>query len=311
MKTIGPYTTALFAGRQFQSCNVFNFSLLDGTQLYYSAGDVGIYLNTSASNVDVESWWANQTFLAGGSTGPYFDREDNKFKGHWKRGVEVDTFQLDVMPGTSTVEGEPFLSFIRQGGFDGAEITVYGAYWPKTNFWQPVITPTGTIIKFVGRVAQVDAGRSIATFTINSHLELLNMNMPRNLWQQSCVNTLYDASCTLSATSFQTEAIDAGGSTQISINVTNLVQASGYYSLGTLTGLTGANAGIARGISSYTLGSPSSIFLMQPFPNVPNIGDTYNAAAGCNKLQATCQNKFSNLVNFRGFPDVPVSETAV
>jgi uncharacterized phage protein (TIGR02218 family) len=222
----------------------------------------------------------------------------------------VDTIQFDVIPGTSQVQGTSFLSAVREGVFDGAECTVYGAYWPQQT-WQNPVVPTGTIIKMVGRVAQVDAGRSVTTFTVNSHLELLNINMPRNLWQQSCVNTLYDASCTLSQSSFTTAATAASGSTSLTINATGLSAASGYYSLGVITGTSGLNNGISRTVLQYTLGSPSVLTLMQPFPNAPSSGDTFNVAAGCNKLQATCLNTFNNLANFRGFPDVPVAETSV
>lgn len=310
MKTIGPYTTALFAGRQFQQANLFNFAFITGGSLNYCSGDIDILLNTSASNVDVASYWANQTFTSGGTVGPFFDRQDNKFKAHWKRGVEVDTTQFDVIPGTSQVQGTGFLSAVRQGIFDGAECTVYGAYWPQ-QAWQNPVVPTGTIIKFVGRVAQVDAGRSLATFTVNSHLELLNLNLPRNLWQQSCVNTLYDTSCTLSQSAFSTAATTASGSTSLNINVTGLSAVSGYYSLGVITGTSGVNNGISRTVSQYVNGSPSMLLLMQPFPNAPTAGDTFNVAAGCNKLQSTCQNTFGNLTNFRGFPDIPVMETSV
>lgn len=311
MKTIGTNTQALFATRQFQMANLFNFSLITGGSLNYCSGDADIFLNTAAGGVDVASYWANQTFSCGGNSGvgPYFDRADNKFKAHWKVGVEVDTIQFDVIPGTSLVQGTAFLSAVRQGIFDGAEVTVYGAYWPKL-VWQTPVVPTGTIIKFVGRVAQVDAGRSLATFTVNSHLELLNQNMPRNLWQQSCVNTLYDASCTLLQSSFTTAGTALTGSTALKLNAT-MAAATGYYDLGVITFTSGVNSGISRSVSQYIKGSPGTIALMQPFPNPPAASDTFNAAAGCNKLQATCQNKFSNLVNFRGFPDVPVSETAV
>jgi uncharacterized phage protein (TIGR02218 family) len=311
MKTIGPYTISLFAGRQFQMANIFNFSLIDSTQLNYSSGDCDIFLNTSAPDVDVASYWNNQTFSCGRSTGgPFFDREDNKFKAHWKRGVEVDTIQFDVIPSTSQIEGTNFLSAVREGVFDGAEVTVYGAYWPQ-QVWLPVVTPTGTIIKFVGRVAEVDCGRSLATFTVNSHLELLNQNMPRNLWQQSCVNTLYDASCTLSQGSFTNTGAATSGSTSLVINDATLSAASGYYSLGVIKFTSGVNDGLSRCVSLYAHGSPNTISLMQPFPNAPGIGDTFNISAGCNKLQSTCNNTFSNLVNFRGFPFVPSSETAV
>ena len=37
----------------------------------------------------------------------------------------------------------------------------------------------------------------------------------------------------------------------------------------------------------------------------PSAGDIIRLEAGCDKLASTCRNKFNNLVNFRGFPDIP------
>ena len=48
-------------------------------------------------------------------------------------------------------------------------------------------------------------------FNINSHLELLNQKMPRNLYQASCINSLYDASCTLNRESFAANGTAGSG----------------------------------------------------------------------------------------------------
>ena len=45
--------------------------------------------------------------------------------------------------------------------------------------------------------------------------------------------------------------------------------------------------------------------LQQAMPNAIAIGDAYSVHAGCDKLLATCRDKFSNVINFRGFPHVP------
>jgi uncharacterized phage protein (TIGR02218 family) len=293
MKSASPTLIALLASRQFFSADLYNFSLVGGTQLNYCGGDQDIVWNTT-------------TWSAGKSVGPYFDRKDNKAKCHWKVGVEVDQLVFDCIPGSATVGGEPFLSFIRQGGFDGAEMTLYRAFMPTYGN-----TAAGAVIMFVGRVAEVDASRSLATFTVNSHLELLNQNMPRNLYQSGCVNTLFDASCTLNMASYGVSGTVASGSTQSQLNTTSLSQASGYFSLGQVTFTSGANNGFSRTVQTYTHGSPSTVSLISPFPSAPSPGDTFTIYPGCDKSQATCANKFSNLVNFRGFPAIPEPETAV
>ena len=40
-------------------------------------------------------------------------------------------------------------------------------------------------------------------------------------------------------------------------------------------------------------------------------GDTFTAFAGCDLAMATCRDKFSNLIRFKGTPFVPVPTTAL
>jgi uncharacterized phage protein (TIGR02218 family) len=289
MKTASPELLALLATRQFYSADLYLFTLIGGGTLHYCGGDQDIVYN-------------GITWSAGKGTGPYFDRQDNKAKCHWKVGVEVDTLVFDVLPGSSTVLGEAFLPAVKQGVFDGAELTLYRAFMPTYGN-----VAAGVVLMFAGRVAEVDAGRSLATFSVTSHLELLNQNMPRNLYQSGCVNTLFDASCGLSQPAFSVSGVVAAGSTASLVN-TALPQASGYYALGALAFTTGANAGVSRTVKAW---SGSQLTFFSPFPVAPATGDSFTITAGCDKTQATCSGKFNNLARFRGFPYVPENSTAV
>jgi uncharacterized phage protein (TIGR02218 family) len=294
MKTASAALISLLATRQFFSADLYQFALVNGPEaennLYYCGGDQDIHWNGV-------TWSSGYT---GTNSGPFFDRKDNKAKCHWKVGVEVDTLVFDCIPGGATVGGEPLLSAIRQGVFDGAELTLYRAFMPTYGN-----TSAGAVTMFVGRVAEIDAGRSLATFSVNSHLELLNQNMPVNLFASGCANTLFDASCTLSMSAFATNGTAASGSTQSVINTNSLSQASGYFSLGQLTFTSGANEGFSRTIQQHTHGSPSTVSLISPFPSAPAPGDTFTIYPGCDKTEATCANKYQNLLNFRGFPFIP------
>jgi uncharacterized phage protein (TIGR02218 family) len=299
MKNISGPLQALFDTKQFNMCGLYQFDLLNGGgSLYYCSGDA-------------DQLWSAQNYSSGGTVGPFLERGQNKAKMHQKIGLEVDTLIFDTIPGASLIDGVPFLVAARQGVFDGATLTYSGSYWPQQAY-TPLVQPTGIVIKFVGRVAEVDISKSLVTFTINSHLELLNMNMPRNLWQSGCVNTLYDASCALNQASFGTAGTVASplGANGASFNTT-LAQADHYFDLGVVTFTSGANGGISRTVKSYFNGSPGSVFLISPFPNTAQIGDTFTIYPGCDKAQATCIFKFNNLANFRGFPFVPINETAV
>lgn len=291
MKPASQELIDLLASRMFFTADLYSIALAGGDVLRYCGGDQDIT-------------WNSNLYPAGGTTGPYFDRSDNKAKCHWKTGIEVDTLVFDVLPGTSTVQGQPFLSAARKGVFDGAELELRRAFMPTYGD-----TAAGTVIMFAGRVAEVAAGRSLATFTINSHLELLNQNLPRNLFQAGCVNTLYDSACALNRASYAVTGTATAGSTASAIGH-SLAQATGYFDLGTIVFTSGPNQGVSRTVKAYSTG-PGQILPLSPFPNDPDEGDTFTIYPGCDKKQSTCQSKFSNLARFRGFPYVPDVETAV
>lgn len=290
-----PTTTALnnlLATRQFIVADLYTFTLIDGTVLHYTSGDTNIITG-------------GYTYLSGGQTGPYFERfGGNKPRIKWQRGLAVDTMVFDVLPKDATINSIGFLSTILQGAFDGAIVSLTRAYMSSYG------TVTGSVLLFTGRVADINCGRVFATFTINSHLELLNQNMPRNLYQTACVNTLYDSACTLNQNSFDESGSVASGST-VSIINTTLTAATGYYDLGKIKFTSGANNGLWRGVKSYINSTPDTINMTIPLPYTPAVSDTFIIYAGCDKKQSTCTSKFSNLVNFRGFPYLPENSTAI
>jgi len=289
---------AMLATRQFLFANLFLYTLVDGTVLYYCGCDTDIS-------------FGGNIYSAGGTVGPFFDGKSTKATYHCKIGTAVDTLAYDVLPGSSTIEGIPFVQACQQGVFDGAEVTLHRAYWSTIGYQTPPIIPNGVIGSiFVGRVAEVYGSRSIVTFSINSHLELLNQNMPVELYQSGCVNTLYGTACTLNQASFVVSGSASSGSTAAVVN-SSLSQATGYFGLGKIKFTSGANSGVWRGVKQYTHGSPSVIALSSPLPFAPVTSDTFTIYPGCDKQQSTCSGKFSNLVNFRGFPYIPDTSTAV
>jgi uncharacterized phage protein (TIGR02218 family) len=289
-----PASTALqnlLASRQFFAADLYTFTLVGGGVLRYCAGDRDI---SAGGNLFT-------------SQGPRIDRKDNKAKCHWKLGVEVDTLVFDVMPqATDLVNGQAFLAACVQGAFDGAELQLERAFMATYGD-----TSVGTVILFVGRVAEIDLGRAVATFTINSHLELLNLQLPRNLWQPGCVNSLGDASCGVTLASFAVTGSAAAGSSQSAV-AASLGQATGYFDQGKIAFTSGANAGLTRSVKAWVAGSPGTIALLAPLPNAPAAGDAFTIYPGCDKtLDANGCAKFANTARFKGYPYVPDPQTAV
>src|SRR5579863_7564279 len=136
MKPASSALKSLLATRRFYAADLYSFALAGGGNLRYCAGDRDIVAN-------------GLPYPAGGSTGPYFDRKDNKAKCHWKVGVEVDTLVFDVLPGSAKVLGQPFLDAVRTGLFDAADCTLERVFMPTYGD-----TRAGTVVMFTGRVAE-------------------------------------------------------------------------------------------------------------------------------------------------------------
>ena len=158
MKPASNALKALLASRQFFVADLYTFTLNGGTLLRYCAGDADITAN-------------GHLYPAGGQTGPYFERDGNKARCHWKIGVEVDTLTFDVIPGAATVQGIPLLSAVRQGVFDGADLQLERAYMPTYGD-----TAVGTVVMFAGashrstRAGRSPPSRSTATCSFSTRI---------------------------------------------------------------------------------------------------------------------------------------------
>lgn len=288
MKPTNSVLNAVLASPEFVRVDAYTFTLIDGTILRYISGDADIVFN-------------GNTYSAGGVDGAIFNN-GQKTQLHWKTGLDVDQLVFDVAPRNATIESVPFLSAVRQGFFDGSSLQL-GRFYMATYG----NTTAGLLIVFTGRVGSIDVGRTKATFTVNSYTEMFNMQLPRNIYQPGCLNTLYDTACTLNQASFAVNGTVSTGSTVNSINTT-LAEGPGYFALGKMKFTSGMNNGLWRSVKAYSSGVVS---LYQPLGTAPSNGDTFTIYAGCDKTQNTCAGKFGNLVNFRGFPYIPENSTAV
>lgn len=180
-------------------------------------------------------------------------------------------------------------------------------YFPyqKTPF--PLTPWIGTLPIFQGRVGVPHASRYEARLQVNSDAELLNVMIPRNIYQPGCSNTLFDAACGVSkaANAVAATASSASDALRTTFN-TALGQAAGFFDMGFIVGVTGPNAGVARTVKVFASGVVTTI---QPWPLAVAAGNTFTLYPGCDKSQATCSGKFANLLRFRGQPYVPAPET--
>ena len=232
----------------------------------------------------------------------------NRGKISTKIGVEVSTLEITLIAGPADlIDGQPAIAFIRGAGLDGATLMLERAFLPS--WGSPV---TGTVIDFSGRVTSIkDLSRSQCTVTVSSWLVLASVNMGPDLFQAPCLNTLYDTSCTLVASSFVVAGAVTSASAPTSTAMsTNLSAVDGEYAQGKIVFTSGANAGLARAVKSYAQVSGLVTFAY-PLPGPCAPGDTFDAYPGCDLTMSRCSSRFNNLAHFRGQPFTPPAITGV
>lgn len=86
----------------------------------------------------------------------------------------------------------------------------------------------------------------------------------------------------------------------------------GWFDAGRLVFESGANAGSAMEVKRHRRdGEDVVIELWQAMAEPLSMGDSFVVTAGCDKRFETCRNRFSNAVNFRGFPHIPGNDFVV
>lgn len=200
------------------------------------------------------------------------------------------------------------LTAIYLGLFEGCTLTVETVYMPT---WDD--TSLGTEIRFGGiQSGTPKMGRTEANLKFNDWSYILNLSVPNALISAPCNWVLYGAGCNIAASAFAHNGVlgfSSSMSTALNPNFPDfpIGPPAGYFSQGVVKFNTGPNAGLSYSIKL----DQSGLFLAQKTFAVPFIGDQITAYAGCDHTLATCASKFSNAINFRGFPFVPVPESAI
>lgn len=278
------------------STNLINF--LNSNQQFYMADLYTLTLN-GGFVARYTSW--DQDLSYGGNTFASFRIDRSKIRS--VVGVEVDTLEISVYADQADLlNGAPWFTAVQRGALDSAILKLERVFMPTAGD-----TSLGSILLFTGRVSDTEVSRTEARLTIKSELELLDTQLPRNLYQSGCLHTLYDNGCQLNKAAFAVAGTVGAGSTLTQLN-SGLGNPTDYFTLGVVKFTSGVNAGVTRSVRAQTGGQ---FTFALPLVTAPSTGDPFIAWPGCDKMKDTCSNKFNNVINFRGFPYVPTPETAL
>ncbi len=204
-------------------------------------------------------------------------------------GLSVDNLEAEGALSSSVIDAVR----LRRGDYDHATVEVWRVNWSDVT--QRVLLRKGHL----GEIMH-DGVKFVAELRGLTHL--LDQERGR-LFGFGCDAALGDARCSvdLELPAFK------GAATVTAVSGASLVVsglaafADDWFTRGTL--MIGARTLSVK--RHRTLGSTASIALWQDAGGLISAGNAVVLRAGCDKRFETCRAKFSNAVNFRGFPHIP------
>ncbi|KAB7616073.1 DUF2163 domain-containing protein [Amylibacter sp. SFDW26] len=194
---------------------------------------------------------------------------------------------------------------IEQGLYDGASITQYLVNWEDVE--QRMIT-------FKGTIGEIKRGSGAFEAELRSISEGLNQPIGRAYLRQ-CGAQVGDARCQVDLTGaeFTSEAEVTFSVGQRVLHLKGLDSYDDTWFLqGTVAFVTGENTGAVGVVKVDQINGPRRVLEMWEDLRHPiGVGDRVQVTAGCDKAENTCRVKFSNLLNFRGFPKMPGDDWAL
>lgn len=186
---------------------------------------------------------------------------------------------------------------VRAGLYDGAVLRSWLVNWADVSQRSLV---------FKGTLGEIERQGKAFRAELRGLGEALNQPQGR-VYQRPCTAVLGDAQCGVTTVgpglSVEAELASVAGGTELAF-ASQPGFAAGWFTRGRLTVLSGAAAGQIgvikrdRDVSGQRL-----VDVWEALGAGP--GDMVRLEPGCDKTVETCRVKFDNLLNFRGFPDIP------
>ncbi len=188
---------------------------------------------------------------------------------------------------------------LEAGFWDGAEVAVYAVNWTA---------PEDNILLRRAHIGEVAREGQTFRAELRGLPHVLEASQGR-VFTRQCDADLGDTRCAVDLTS---PAFRGTGTVSTALDETTLLVTGlsgfddGWFAGGRLLVTDGDWAGFASEIASHRLEDTNArIVLWQAPPALLDAATAVEVAAGCSKSLATCRDKFSNALNFRGFPHMP------
>ncbi|MCC8483819.1 MAG: DUF2163 domain-containing protein [Rickettsia endosymbiont of Labidopullus appendiculatus] len=182
------------------------------------------------------------------------------------------------------------------GKYDFAEVEIF-----LVNYQSP---HDGKLIQKRGILGGVTINKNLFHAEVRGLTQFLSQTMCET-YLPHCRANLGDNRCrfNLNQQGFMVQTYISQTIDQQNFFATNLNQPSDWFTSGYVHWLTGANIGLEMEVKNFAVGG--QVTLVLPMPFIIEQADQFIIYAGCDKSSKTCIEKFNNIINFRGEPDLP------
>ena len=187
---------------------------------------------------------------------------------------------------------------LASGAYDGASVETWLVDWSDTNL---------RLLMNVEVMGEVRRADHIFSAELRSLAQVFEQETGRR-FMKSCSADLGDVHCgvNLNHARYLMQAIIQSVQDAAYVAVTLTGFADRWFTNGQMRVISGAQKGTICAIKAHRQDDDrAQIALWTPLSPVLAVGDQIELRAGCDKSFATCGTKFSNRINFRGFPHIP------
>lgn len=235
-------------------------------------------------------------------------------------GAGAETCSAGMTLSAITLSAGLDASFAEVSGPLGPVLTqaaVDGGKWDGAQAWLVQVAPgfAGFAPLLAGRVREARCEDLRFAIEIRNQADALNQSRFRQLTPY-CSADFGDAECQYPVVPVIATVSAVTDAMRFAVTLSGTF-ATGFFNRGKARFTSGALAGVtAENLFAWTSGGAGagSVVLFEPLAQAPGVGDALELSQGCAKIRRsvdpavpTCLG-YANVVNFRGFPDVPGSD---
>jgi len=209
---------------------------------------------------------------------------------HTIANLAVDNLDIESAIDSETLSAAD----LRAGVWDGATVEIFLVNWANL--------ANGKIILKRGTIGEVELKDTVFRAELRGLSQALSQQIVE-LYTPDCRADLGDTRCKIDLAALTVTGAVTAATDRRSFADSARGESVNHWNGGLLTWTSGANVGRKMEVKAF--GSSGAFTLFLPMPSIVAVGDNYSLRPGCDKKFSTCKDRYSNVKNFRGEPNVP------